>query len=822
MIGEPNREQQGAMADLPIKSFWGDLRRRKVVRVAVVYAIAAWVAVEVSSVMFPSLLLPDWTTRLVVALVLIGFPVALGLAWAFQVTPEGVKPETQAPVETGAETASTLSEPTAEERLDGWKRIAAHLNRDVRTLRRWENSEGLPVRRLMHDKQATVFAYRSELDAWMEQRGGGASTAIATRRQGLHGKPGLRWAWFALPALALGVALAWFWPRDESPGIAFGEWDWVLITEFDNRTGEAVLDGTVEYALRRDLANSQYVKITPPERINDVLQLMQLPPATPIDMETGREISLRDGSIKMLITGRVDKLGNTYQISAELVNPADGVTLQSFSTTAIGQDQILPRIGDLAIEVRTALGEGLSSIAKSEDMLARVTTPSLQALRLYSDADKLMAGPDRARAPAILEEAVRVDPNFASAHLLLSYVYRDRDDAERANLHLERAVALAEHASERERLFILATYYGHLRDHEKAVETYELLLRRYPDHYWANGNLSNIYETLGRFEEAKRFRLRVSELRPNSIAWYPDMDVLQLALVTGDTEIRDTYIQRFKEVAGQPGFEWALVYLTMLPIHEAWINGSYEEALNLLERLVAEQDREALVANGFLFAHLRSVYLALGKIDRFREITAWRPQPGWFEALLDYDSGRPESMRRYLESQDTGFWTAVLLALLGQTERAAALASDPGAYQAVQPMIAASPWKYFALGQLALAEGKLQDAVAILENRPQFLNIVDKWAYLFAMHSLAEAYEGLDESDKAIETLEKAALQLPLSVFETGGTYMWQRNQVYLHQLYRASSRDSEAAEVASELRAILRLADPGHHFLAALDHEPD
>src|SRR5262250_3104226 len=59
---------------------------------------------------------------------------------------------------------SNFPEPSGE-RLDSWKEIAAYLKRDERTVRRWEK-EGLPVRRKIHKKQASVFAYRAEIDAW--------------------------------------------------------------------------------------------------------------------------------------------------------------------------------------------------------------------------------------------------------------------------------------------------------------------------------------------------------------------------------------------------------------------------------------------------------------------------------------------------------------------------------------------------------------------------------------------------------------------------------------------------------------------------------
>ena len=62
------------------------------------------------------------------------------------------------------------TEPRASERLDSWKEIAAYLKRDARTVRRWEQSEGLPVHRHVHRKKPTVYAYKDEVDAWWNNR----------------------------------------------------------------------------------------------------------------------------------------------------------------------------------------------------------------------------------------------------------------------------------------------------------------------------------------------------------------------------------------------------------------------------------------------------------------------------------------------------------------------------------------------------------------------------------------------------------------------------------------------------------------------------
>jgi len=70
-----------------------ELKRRNVIKVAIAYAFVAWILIEVTATTFPILKLPDWSVTLVTAFVLIGFPLALIFAWAFEITPEGIKRE---------------------------------------------------------------------------------------------------------------------------------------------------------------------------------------------------------------------------------------------------------------------------------------------------------------------------------------------------------------------------------------------------------------------------------------------------------------------------------------------------------------------------------------------------------------------------------------------------------------------------------------------------------------------------------------------------------------------------------------------------------
>src|SRR2546426_2917506 len=81
------------------RNFFGELKRRNVYRVAMAYAVVAWLLIQIATQVFPFFEIPNWAVRLVVLLLIIGFPVALILAWAFELTPEGIKRTDEVPPE---------------------------------------------------------------------------------------------------------------------------------------------------------------------------------------------------------------------------------------------------------------------------------------------------------------------------------------------------------------------------------------------------------------------------------------------------------------------------------------------------------------------------------------------------------------------------------------------------------------------------------------------------------------------------------------------------------------------------------------------------
>jgi len=349
------------------------------------------------------------------------------------------------------------AESATQHRLDSWKEIARYLRREVRTIQRWEAKEGLPIHRHLHDTQVTVYAFPAELDEWLAKRRPseeGHSAVIAECPSTGWGRR--RTALLSGAVLVL-LVIGAVWMRERAVGVRLlsQSRDWVLLADFENRTGEPVFDGTLQYALERELGNSRFVSIVPRERAADALRLMRRLPNTRIDLATAREICARDGGIRALLTGRVEKLGSTYVFSVQLVEP-QGLTLAAANEQAMSPEQIWPAVRKLSNWVRQTLGERLSSIHKSGDQLQQVTTPSLRALQLYTQAEAVGRENRWGASEQLVRQALEYDPEFPSGWIWLAWSLKNQGrPVEEYQPLAQKALTLPGKGSERERLFIL-------------------------------------------------------------------------------------------------------------------------------------------------------------------------------------------------------------------------------------------------------------------------------------------------------------------------------------------------------------------------------
>ena len=257
--------------------------------------------------------------------------------------------------------------------------------------------------------------------------------------------------------------------------------DFVLVGDFDNRTGEALLGPAVKEALTISLQQSSFVNLVSRERVADTLRRMQRPPASAVDETAGLDICRREG-VPALLSGTLTRSGATTRLTVKVIDSASGTILFAESAEYRDAGQLYGRLDDLAARLRAGFGEPDSGIVRSAQPLALVTTPSQEALRQYTRAVEARAAGEYSAVEGPLLAALQMDPDFAMAHLKLGEYYMDvaGDDA-RALVRIDKAYALRSRVTDRERYFIAAQYFSAHQRFEDARENLKALTSLHPD-----------------------------------------------------------------------------------------------------------------------------------------------------------------------------------------------------------------------------------------------------------------------------------------------------------------------------------------------------
>jgi eukaryotic-like serine/threonine-protein kinase len=356
-----------------------------------------------------------------------------------------------------------------------------------------------------------------------------------------------RWgakSWIALLVLmALGVGTDWILgrPHLHAPS-TLGERDSILLADFENSTGESVFDGTLKQAMAVELGQSPYLDLVSDQRVQETLQFMGHPPGEKVRLPLAKEVCERIGG-KALISGSISSLGSAYVVSVEAQSCADAAPLAREQLEAKNKEEVLPLLGKTASNLRRKLGESLKSIQTFDVLLEQATTPSLEALKVYSlGVDERAKGAEKNAIP-LFQRALELDPKFAMAYAQLGAVYRNLGETEQASDQFKRAFALQANLSEREKLHLTVRYHETVTgDTEKATETYEIWSRMYPRDPLPFNGLSARYQVIGQYEKAAAAAVAALNLAPNYYVPYANLARSYLAL---------NRVDQAKEVCGQ-------------------------------------------------------------------------------------------------------------------------------------------------------------------------------------------------------------------------------------------------------------------------------
>jgi eukaryotic-like serine/threonine-protein kinase len=289
----------------------------------------------------------------------------------------------------------------------------------------------------------------------------------------------------------------------------------LLVADFDNQTSEKLFDSTVTEAMRQALAQSRYVRVVPRTQVAEALARTGHGPTTRVDATIGRELCSRE-NYRAMLAGQITGSPSAYTISVELVDPSQDSPVLVETGTLRSPGELYPTVDKLASRLRRRIGESLSQISQSSVDLARVTTPSLEALKRYSQALDYYAAGDYQGFLPLAKSAVEIDPDFAMAHLYLASAYQWLGDSARAREQLELAKRGLDRVTEPERHLIFGVDRELQESFEGAFEEYRLLTELYPDDLEAYQGLAGVAVWAGQPEAAIQAERKAIELNPHS------------------------------------------------------------------------------------------------------------------------------------------------------------------------------------------------------------------------------------------------------------------------------------------------------------------
>src|SRR5439155_7960896 len=235
------------------------------------------------------------------------------------------------------------------------------------------------------------------------------------------------------------------------------EKDTVVLADFDNKTGEAVFDGTLKQALAVDLGQSPFINILSDRKMGETLQLMGRRANDNVTREVAQEICLRTGS-KALLAGSISRLGRQYIVGLEAVNCGNGDTLAKERGEASSKEEVVKGPGQRRFKPAHQAGR-VASVQKF-NVPIEATTSSLEALKTFSMGVMTQREKGDAEAVPFLRRAIELDPNFALAYVVLGVAYANLSQPSLSAVNLRKAYELRERVSEKERLRISADYYA--------------------------------------------------------------------------------------------------------------------------------------------------------------------------------------------------------------------------------------------------------------------------------------------------------------------------------------------------------------------------
>ncbi len=458
----------------------------------------------------------------------------------------------------------------------------------------------------------------------------------------------------------------------------------VVLSDFENSTGDAVFDGTLREGLTVQLEQSPVLSLVSEPRIRSTLRLMSRDPEMRLTAELAREVCQRTDSAAML-DGSIASLGSQYVITLHATNCNTGEILDTEQVQAAQKEDVLRALSTVASNLRSRLGESISSIRSLDTPLDEATTSSLDALKAFSESGRVENQSGSAAAIPLAQRAVELDPKFALAWAILGRLYGDIGQEQSSAESTAKAYEFRDHASDHERFFIVASYEMQVTGNlEKAEQTCETWAQVYPNDAGTFGFRAGlILRVFGQYDTA-------AEAAKHLVTIHPDFAMAYHFVALNDIAL-DRYkdAQQIGERAAAKNFN--IPYYALDQFRLASLAGDAAAMQRVVAMAAKMPGSEDMIAG-----QQASSFASHGEMEKARAVSAgavnFMLQSGRREAAARSESGsalreaffgnREQAQRlataalSLSKGRDAQYGAAFALALCGDSNQAEALARD--------------------------------------------------------------------------------------------------------------------------------------------------
>jgi tetratricopeptide (TPR) repeat protein len=524
----------------------------------------------------------------------------------------------------------------------------------------------------------------------------------------------------------------------------------LLVSDFNNETGDPVFDGTMEPAFSVAMEGASFITSYNRGQAHKLAAQVQ-PGATILDEQLARLVATREG-ISTVISGSISGTSDSYRVTVRAIDAVTGKIIATASDHAEKKD-VLMAMGRLAAKIRKALGDRTPEsvqLANAETFSAA----SLEAAHEYAAAQELLWAGQADDAIRHYLKAIELDPDLGRAYSGVAAIYFNMGKFPEAEKYYNLALSKIDRMSEREKYRTRGTYYTAIRDSDKAIEELSQLVRKYPADSAGFGNLALAYFYKRDMTHALDEDRRAVEIAPKNVIYRDNLALYAMYASDFETAVREA--RAVLEI--NPSFVKAYVALGLSQLaqgHPAEATETYKRVsvaggVSIADTGLADVALyEGRVTDAIhILSKSAAEDLANKNSDAAARKLAFLAQAQFLAGKVAESVASARRALSYSEDDSVVFWVARTYLQSGHEQEALLLA------QQLEKKLAADSQSYGKLieGEVRLQRGKPQDALKLFKEAQK---IADTWLGRFdsAVAYLAEG--AFAEADSELETCLK-------------------------------------------------------------------